>query len=158
MFSAIDSNSQSCLSLTFQLSRALSRTWKAGDQVIVTRLDHDSPLSRWMTGTRNHEGLAIAAAAVEYLSSLDDLTAEYSDRSDHSRSARLDRVFRRITASERTLSEALLTVLKGIRGIHLGGNHGFEHPGSASSHGLIDARRKNSSRSGGMDGSAGVLV
>ena len=81
----------------------------------------DSLPGRWMTGTQNHEGIAGAAAAVEYLSSLDDLTAEYSDRSDQSRAARLDRVFRRITDYERSLSEALLNGLKGIRGIHLWG-------------------------------------
>src|SRR5437763_1022541 len=30
---------QNMTSLTFQLSRSLSRTWKAGDAIVVTRLD-----------------------------------------------------------------------------------------------------------------------
>ncbi|QJY36492.1 cysteine desulfurase-like protein [Vibrio europaeus] len=34
-------------SLTFQLSRAISRDWKAGDEVIVTALDHYSNVSSW---------------------------------------------------------------------------------------------------------------
>ena len=34
-------------SLTFQLSRAISRDWQAGDEVIVTSLDHYSNVSTW---------------------------------------------------------------------------------------------------------------
>ncbi|MDF2152373.1 cysteine desulfurase-like protein [Vibrio sp. CAU 1672] len=34
-------------SLTFQLSRAISRDWQAGDEVIVTSLDHYSNVSSW---------------------------------------------------------------------------------------------------------------
>jgi cysteine desulfurase family protein (TIGR01976 family) len=33
--------------LTFALSRALARTWKAGDEVIVTQLDHDANVTPW---------------------------------------------------------------------------------------------------------------
>jgi selenocysteine lyase/cysteine desulfurase len=35
-------------SLTFSFSRALSRTWQAGDEIIVTRLDHDANISPWL--------------------------------------------------------------------------------------------------------------
>ncbi|NOZ71418.1 MAG: cysteine desulfurase-like protein [Chloroflexi bacterium] len=34
--------------LTFALSRALARTWQAGDEVIVTRLDHDANIAPWL--------------------------------------------------------------------------------------------------------------
>ncbi|NOZ49586.1 MAG: cysteine desulfurase-like protein [Chloroflexi bacterium] len=34
--------------LTFALSRALARTWHAGDEVIVTRLDHDANIAPWL--------------------------------------------------------------------------------------------------------------
>ncbi|OCH14501.1 MULTISPECIES: cysteine desulfurase-like protein [unclassified Aliivibrio] len=34
-------------SLTFQLSRAISRNWTAGDEIIVTALDHYSNVSSW---------------------------------------------------------------------------------------------------------------
>lgn len=34
-------------SLTFQLSRAISRTWNTGDEIIVTALDHYSNVSSW---------------------------------------------------------------------------------------------------------------
>lgn len=34
--------------LTFALSRALARTWQPGDEVIVTRLDHDANIAPWL--------------------------------------------------------------------------------------------------------------
>ncbi len=39
--------------LTFALSRALQRTWRAGDEVIVTRLDHDANVSPWVLAARD---------------------------------------------------------------------------------------------------------
>jgi len=39
--------------LTFALGRALSRTWKAGDEVVVTRLDHDANVSTWELAARD---------------------------------------------------------------------------------------------------------
>src|SRR5918997_1400855 len=34
--------------LTFALSRAVAARWKPGDEVIVTRLDHDANVSPWV--------------------------------------------------------------------------------------------------------------
>jgi cysteine desulfurase family protein (TIGR01976 family) len=39
---------QNMTSLTFSFSRALARTWEAGDEIIVTRLDHDANISPWL--------------------------------------------------------------------------------------------------------------
>jgi cysteine desulfurase family protein (TIGR01976 family) len=39
--------------LTFQFSRALARTWKPGDEIIVTRLDHDANVSPWVLAARD---------------------------------------------------------------------------------------------------------
>ncbi|KGN34301.1 cysteine desulfurase [Knoellia sinensis KCTC 19936] len=39
---------RSATALTYDLSRALARTWKPGDEVIVTRLDHDSNIRPWV--------------------------------------------------------------------------------------------------------------
>ena len=39
---------QNMTSLTFALSRALANTWNAGDEIIVTRLDHDANVSPWV--------------------------------------------------------------------------------------------------------------
>jgi cysteine desulfurase family protein (TIGR01976 family) len=39
--------------LTFALSRALAQTWKAGDEIVVTRLDHDANVSPWVLAARD---------------------------------------------------------------------------------------------------------
>ncbi len=39
--------------LTFALSRALGRTWSAGDEIIVTRLDHDANVTPWVLAARD---------------------------------------------------------------------------------------------------------
>ncbi len=39
--------------LTFTLSRALARTWRPGDEVIVTRLDHDANITPWVLAARD---------------------------------------------------------------------------------------------------------
>jgi cysteine desulfurase family protein (TIGR01976 family) len=39
--------------LTFGLSRALARTWHAGDEVVVTRLDHDANVWPWVLAARD---------------------------------------------------------------------------------------------------------
>ncbi|QDT55973.1 putative cysteine desulfurase [Caulifigura coniformis] len=44
---------QNMTSLTFAMSRALSRTWKPGDEIIVTRLDHDANVTPWTLAARD---------------------------------------------------------------------------------------------------------
>ncbi len=39
---------QNMTSLTLSLGRALARTWDPGDEIVVTRLDHDANVSSWM--------------------------------------------------------------------------------------------------------------
>ena len=39
---------QNMTSLTFAISRAIARTWQPGDEIIVTRLDHDANISPWL--------------------------------------------------------------------------------------------------------------
>jgi cysteine desulfurase family protein (TIGR01976 family) len=39
---------QNMTSLTFAVSRAIARTWQPGDEIIVTRLDHDANISPWL--------------------------------------------------------------------------------------------------------------
>lgn len=39
---------QNMTSLTFSMSRALSRTWSPGDEIVVTRLDHDANIAPWL--------------------------------------------------------------------------------------------------------------
>jgi cysteine desulfurase family protein (TIGR01976 family) len=39
---------QNMTSLTYAMSRALSRTWSPGDNIVLTRLDHDANVSPWL--------------------------------------------------------------------------------------------------------------
>ena len=39
---------QNMTSLTFAVSRAISREWQPGDEIILTRLDHDANISPWL--------------------------------------------------------------------------------------------------------------
>lgn len=47
--------------LTLSLSRALARTWQPGDEIMVTRLDHDANFTPWVLAARD------AGATVRYV-------------------------------------------------------------------------------------------
>jgi cysteine desulfurase family protein (TIGR01976 family) len=40
-------------SLTFSFSRALAKTWKTGEQIVVTALDHDANITPWTRAARD---------------------------------------------------------------------------------------------------------
>jgi cysteine desulfurase family protein (TIGR01976 family) len=73
---------QNMTSLTFAISRSLARTWKPGDEVIVTRLDHDANVTPWVLAARD------AGAVVRFVEirpedctlDLDDLRSKLSER------------------------------------------------------------------------------
>lgn len=68
--------------LTLALSRALGRTWKAGDEIILSRLDHDANVSPWVLAASD------AGATVRYIDvrpedcmlNLDSFEAALTDR------------------------------------------------------------------------------
>ncbi|MEO1979572.1 MAG: cysteine desulfurase-like protein [Fuerstiella sp.] len=68
--------------LTLSLSRALGRTWSPGDEVIVSRLDHDANFTPWVLAA------ADAGATVRYIDidptdctlDMDDFKAKLNDR------------------------------------------------------------------------------
>ncbi|MCH6573242.1 MAG: aminotransferase class V-fold PLP-dependent enzyme, partial [Proteobacteria bacterium] len=39
--------------LTLSLARALSRTWESGDEVVVTRMEHDANFTPWVQAARD---------------------------------------------------------------------------------------------------------
>jgi cysteine desulfurase family protein (TIGR01976 family) len=49
---------QSMTMLTFHLSRSLGRLWKAGDEIIVTRMDHEGNVAPWVHMAADH-GLTV---------------------------------------------------------------------------------------------------
>jgi cysteine desulfurase family protein (TIGR01976 family) len=73
---------QNMTSLTFQLSRSLGRTWKAGDEVLLTRLDHDANVSPWTLAAAD-AGAAVRLADLrpeDCTLDLDDLRRQLSER------------------------------------------------------------------------------
>lgn len=55
---------QNMTSLTFAMSRALARTWQAGDEIIVTTLDHDANVRPWMMAAEDR-GAIVRVLPVE---------------------------------------------------------------------------------------------
>jgi cysteine desulfurase family protein (TIGR01976 family) len=67
--------------LNFALSRSVAREWREGDEVVVTRLDHDANVSPWLELARDL-GLVVRFADIrdDTTLDLDDLAAQLSDR------------------------------------------------------------------------------
>lgn len=42
-------------SLTFTISRAIARTWQPGDEIVVTRLDHDANITPWVMAAEDRD-------------------------------------------------------------------------------------------------------
>jgi len=42
-------------SLTFAMSRALAQGWQAGDEIVLSRLDHDANVSPWLLAARDRD-------------------------------------------------------------------------------------------------------
>ncbi len=52
---------QNMTSLTFAMSRALARTWRPGDRIVVTSLDHDANITPWRLAAADR-GVAVDTA------------------------------------------------------------------------------------------------
>lgn len=50
---------QNMTSLTFALSRALAREWNAGDEIVLTSLDHDANVTPWTIAARDRGDVGI---------------------------------------------------------------------------------------------------
>lgn len=69
-------------SLTFAFSRAVARTWKAGDNIVVTRLDHDANITTWALAARDH-GVEVRYADIckeDCTLNVDDLKSKVDER------------------------------------------------------------------------------
>jgi cysteine desulfurase family protein (TIGR01976 family) len=73
---------QNMTSLTFALSRSVAKTWRSGDEIVVTRLDHDANVTPWVLAAQD------AGVVVKYVRfreadctlDLDDFHAQLSPR------------------------------------------------------------------------------
>lgn len=69
-------------SLTFQMSRALARTWRPGDEILLTRLEHDANFTPWVLAAKEAEvNVQFADIHPEDCTlDLDDLKSKINDR------------------------------------------------------------------------------
>ncbi|MFT5524112.1 MAG: cysteine desulfurase family protein (TIGR01976 family) [Pirellulaceae bacterium] len=68
--------------LTFGLSRALARTWNPGDEIVVTRMDHDANFTPWVSAA---EDAGATVRIVEFCHedctlNLDDFESKINDK------------------------------------------------------------------------------
>jgi len=73
---------RSMTQLTFDMARTLAKTWKPGDEIVVTRLDHDANIRPWIYAA---ESVGAAVRWVEFDPSTGELTvadveAQLTDR------------------------------------------------------------------------------
>ena len=78
---------QNMTSLTFAFSRAIGRDLKPGDEIVVTRLDHDANVSPWLTMAedcqRNGRGVTVRWAEIhdkDCTLDLDDLASKINSK------------------------------------------------------------------------------
>jgi len=68
--------------ITFHIARALAREWKAGDEIVVTELDHHANVAPWHAVARDR-GLVIRTARLDtrtFRTDLDDLARQLGPR------------------------------------------------------------------------------
>ncbi len=73
---------RSMTQLTFDISRALAKTWEPGDEIVVSRLDHDANIRPWLYAA---ESVGVAVRWVEFDPATSELTvadveAQLTDR------------------------------------------------------------------------------
>ncbi len=73
---------RSMTQLTFDLARALAKTWEPGDEVVVTRLDHDANVRPWK---RVADALGITVRWVDFDTGSGELQFDPSVLSDRTR-------------------------------------------------------------------------
>ncbi len=73
---------RSMTQLTFDFSRALAKSWRAGDEIVVSRLDHDANIRPWLYAAQN-VGAEVRWVEFDPATSeitIDDVEKQLSDR------------------------------------------------------------------------------
>lgn len=73
---------RSTTQLTFDMSRTLAKTWRAGDEIVVSRLDHDANIRPWLIAA---EAAGVTVRWIEFDPAtteirVEDVEAQLSDR------------------------------------------------------------------------------
>ena len=73
---------RSMTQLTFDLSRTLAKTWRTGDEIVVSRLDHDANIRPWLYAAQR-AGVTVRWIEFDPATSeikVEDVTAQLSER------------------------------------------------------------------------------
>ena len=120
---------QNATSLLLHLSRALARTWGPGDEIVVTRLDHDANVRPWMLAARD------AGATVRWVDvrqddvtlDLDSFDAQLSDRTKLvAFTLASNAVGTMPPAAELTARAKTVGALVALDGVHLSQHHAVD--------------------------------
>jgi cysteine desulfurase family protein (TIGR01976 family) len=123
---------QNTTSLLLHLSRALGRTWGPGDEIVVTRLDHDANIRPWLLAARD------AGATVRWVDvrtddvtlDLDSFDAQLSDRTKLvAFTLASNAVGTMPPAAELTARAKTVGALVAVDGVHLSQHHAVDLPG-----------------------------
>lgn len=68
---------RSWTALAYDFSRAIAKTWKKGDEIVVTRLDHDSNIRPWIQAA---EAVGVQVKWVDFDSTTGELLPEHLER------------------------------------------------------------------------------
>ena len=123
---------QNATSLLLHVSRALGRTWGPGDEIVVTRLDHDANIRPWLLAARD------AGATVRWVDvrtddvtlDLDSFDAQLSDRTKLvAFTLASNAVGTMPPAAELTARAKAVGALVAVDGVHLSQHHAVDLPG-----------------------------
>ena len=120
---------QNATSLLLHLSRSLGRTWGSGDEIVVTRLDHDANVRPWMLAARD------AGATIRWVDVREDDVTLDLDSFDAQLSERTKLVAFTLAsnavgtmppAAELTARAKAVGALVAVDGVHLSQHHAVD--------------------------------
>jgi cysteine desulfurase family protein (TIGR01976 family) len=120
---------QNATSLLLHLSRALGRTWEPGDEIVVTRLDHDANVRPWLLAARD------AGATIRWVDvrkddvtlDLESFDAQLSDRTKLvAFTLASNAVGTMPPAAELTARAKAVGALVAVDGVHLSQHHAVD--------------------------------
>ena len=115
--------------LTFAFSRAIARKWNAGDEIVVTRLDHDANISPWVLAARD-TGVTVHYVDIRH----EDVTLD----TDHLQSLLNERTRLLAIGHTSNSSGSINPVKEATRWAHAVGAEVFVDAVHHGPHGLID--------------------
>ena len=123
---------QNATSLLLHVSRALGRTWGPGDEIVVTRLDHDANIRPWLLAARDADATVrwVDVRTDDVTLDLDSFDAQLSERTKLvAFTLASNAVGTMPPAAELTARAKAVGALVAVDGVHLSQHHAVDLPG-----------------------------